>query len=101
VLLRLGKDFFLKSVNIFFYFLLPFFFWSMDVWTRGIHFEPIYQPFIMIFLKWGLLNYLPYWLWTTILLFSASWVARITDVSHWCLAWRYFSSSWKTLWASM
>jgi hypothetical protein len=26
VLLRLGKDFFLKSVNIFFYFLLPFFF---------------------------------------------------------------------------
>jgi hypothetical protein len=23
------------------------------------------------------------WLWTTILLISASWVARITGVSHW------------------
>jgi hypothetical protein len=26
------------------------------------------------------------WLWTSILLISASWVARITGVSHWCLA---------------
>jgi hypothetical protein len=24
------------------------------------------------------------WLWTVILLLSASWVARITGVSHWC-----------------
>jgi hypothetical protein len=24
------------------------------------------------------------WLWTSILLISASWVARITGVSHWC-----------------
>jgi hypothetical protein len=24
------------------------------------------------------------WLWTMILLISVSWVARITDVSHWC-----------------
>jgi hypothetical protein len=26
------------------------------------------------------------WLWTAILLISASWAARITDVSHWHLA---------------
>jgi hypothetical protein len=26
----------------------------------------------------------PGWPWTTILLISASWVARITGVSHWC-----------------
>jgi hypothetical protein len=26
-----------------------------------------------------------------ILLISASWVARITGVSHWCLAWKGFS----------
>jgi hypothetical protein len=26
------------------------------------------------------------WLWTTILLVSASWVARITGMSQWCLA---------------
>jgi hypothetical protein len=25
----------------------------------------------------------PGWLWTTILLISASWVAKIIDVSHW------------------
>jgi hypothetical protein len=27
----------------------------------------------------------PGWLWTAILLISASWVARITGVSHWHL----------------
>jgi hypothetical protein len=30
------------------------------------------------------------WLWTAILLISASWVARITGVCHWCLATMYF-----------
>jgi hypothetical protein len=28
----------------------------------------------------------PSWLWTTILLILASWVGRMTGVSHWCLA---------------
>jgi hypothetical protein len=27
-----------------------------------------------------------WWLWTMILLISAFWVARITGMSHWCLA---------------
>jgi hypothetical protein len=27
----------------------------------------------------------PSWLWTSILLISASWVSRITGVNHWCL----------------
>jgi hypothetical protein len=26
----------------------------------------------------------PGWLWTMILLISASWVTRIADMSHWC-----------------
>jgi hypothetical protein len=30
------------------------------------------------------------WLGTLILLISASWVARITGVSHWCLTWLCF-----------
>jgi hypothetical protein len=30
------------------------------------------------------------WFWTTVLLISASWVARITGVSCWCLAKLYF-----------
>jgi hypothetical protein len=34
----------------------------------------------------GLMNYLPSWLWTVILLISAFWVARTTVVSHQCLA---------------
>jgi hypothetical protein len=37
------------------------------------------------------------WLWTSILLISASWIARITGVRHWWpgLAW-YFVFSIKT-----
>jgi hypothetical protein len=31
------------------------------------------------------------WLWTMILLISASWVARITGVSPWCPAWPFTS----------
>jgi hypothetical protein len=30
-------------------------------------------------------NYLPGWLWTSIILISASWVARMTGMSHRCL----------------
>jgi hypothetical protein len=42
---------------------------------------------VMGFFK--MVNYLPRgWLWTVILLISASWVARITGVSHW--AWLLF-----------
>jgi hypothetical protein len=32
----------------------------------------------------------PDWLWTAILLNCASWVARITGVSHWCLSYFVF-----------
>jgi hypothetical protein len=49
------------------------------------------------------------WLWTTVLLISASWVARVTGVSHWCLAMKlstfpcayYISSSEKCLFKSL
>jgi hypothetical protein len=32
------------------------------------------------------------WFWVSILLISASWVARIIDVSHWCPAWKILYS---------
>jgi hypothetical protein len=45
------------------------------------------SPFLwFFFLRSGLANYLPGLLWTTILLISASWVARITGTCHQCLA---------------
>jgi hypothetical protein len=57
-----------------------FLFFSTGVWTQGLHFEPLHKPFfVMVFLKIGCLS-------TSILLISASWVARITGVSHRYLA---------------
>jgi hypothetical protein len=41
---------------------------------------------LWVFSKYGLRNYCPGWLWTMIFLISAFWVARITGMSHWCLA---------------
>jgi hypothetical protein len=71
-----------------------FFFYSTGVWTQGLHLEPLHQPFCVcvwwVFFKIGSLETVcPGWLWTLILLISASWVARITDVSHRCLACTY------------
>jgi hypothetical protein len=73
-----------QAVHFFFF----FFFCSTGVWTQGLHLEPPHQPYFCegFFeigsggpICWG-------WLWTTILLISAYWVARITDVSHQCPA---------------
>jgi hypothetical protein len=44
-----------------------FFFCNTGAWTQGLHLELLHQPF---------------WLRTMILLISASWVARITGMSH-------------------
>jgi hypothetical protein len=60
-----------------------------------LHLEPLHQPFFVmvpphtqlwwVFLRWGLLNYLPGLALNHILLISASWVARVIVMSHWCL----------------
>jgi hypothetical protein len=36
------------------------------------------------------------WLWTVILLISASWVVRITGMSHWRLAHTWILKKWLT-----
>jgi hypothetical protein len=70
-----------------------FFFW----WHRGLNLascllgrcsyllEPLRQPFfVMAFFEIGSWElFAQGWLWIVILLISASWVTRITNVSHW------------------
>jgi hypothetical protein len=45
------------------------------------------SPFCVgYFQDWVLRTICPSWLWTAILLISAPWIARITGMSHQCLA---------------
>jgi hypothetical protein len=74
------------SPKILFNFLLYFiYFWSTGAWTQGLHLEPLHQPCFCDAFFWDRVSqdYLPRLVlnWT-----SASWVARITGVSHQQLA---------------
>jgi hypothetical protein len=65
-----------------------FLFCATGVWTQGLHLEPLHQPFFMMGffqdrVSWTICSI---WLWTIILLISASWVVRITGMSHQYLA---------------
>jgi hypothetical protein len=60
-----------------------FFFCGSGIWTQALHLDPLHQNFLMHFIKIGFLELFALgWLWTTVLLISASWVARITGMSH-------------------
>jgi hypothetical protein len=63
-------------------------FCSTGAWTQGLHFEPFCQPFVAkgFFQDRVSQNYLSWLPSNCILLISASWVARITGMSHWCPA---------------
>jgi hypothetical protein len=52
-------------------------------WTQGLHLESLHQPFFCEGFFWGMASQTIclVWLWTTILLICASWVARITSMS--------------------
>jgi hypothetical protein len=65
-----------------------FFFFSTEAWTQGLYLEPLHQPcFCEGFFETGSCRTIcPCWLWTLVLLISASWVTRITGVSHQPLA---------------
>jgi hypothetical protein len=62
---------------------LIFFFCSTKVWTQDPYLEPLHQPYFFVIdffpdrVSWTIY---PGWLW--LLLISASWVAKITDVNH-------------------
>jgi hypothetical protein len=66
---------------VFVYMLWPssFFFCGTRAWTQGLHLEPLYQPYFCEgFFEIGSCGTIcPDWLWTSILLISASWVARL------------------------
>jgi hypothetical protein len=53
------------------------------IWTQGLHLEPLHQPFfVMGFFQDRVSQiFCLNWLRATVLLISASWVARITGVS--------------------
>jgi hypothetical protein len=67
------------------------------VWTEGIHLEPLHQPFFGVcdgFFQDRVSRTICLgWIWTMILLIAASWVARITGMNHWHLAWINFLTS--------
>jgi hypothetical protein len=65
-----------------------FFFCGTGAWTQGLHLEPLHQPYFCEGFLWDkvLQTICLGWLWTAILLISASRVARITDMSHRWLA---------------
>jgi hypothetical protein len=94
-------------VTLFFF----FFFGGSGVWTQGLTLakqmlltlEPLVCVCVCvcvcvldIFEVKGLVNYLP-GAWPLILLISASQVARITGMSHWCPKLVLLLKSWKVL----
>jgi hypothetical protein len=80
---------------IFSFFLSFFFFCGTRAWIQGLYLEPLHQPFVfcvcvcvfvcvlVIFEIGSCRTICLGWLWTGILLISASWVARIIGVRHW------------------
>jgi hypothetical protein len=62
-----------------------FFSCGTGAWTQGLHLQPFHQAFFVRGFFQDRISRTIYvgWLWTAILLISASWVGRITDVSHW------------------
>jgi hypothetical protein len=67
-----------------------FFFFGPGAWTQGLPTLWTTPP-ALLFVKGVFQDRISQtvclgWLWATILLISASWVARITGVSHQCLA---------------
>jgi hypothetical protein len=76
VVLKLIKR---SDISLFFFFPC-----GTRAWTQGLHLEPLHQSFFCGGYFWdrGFLTICPGWLRTSILLMSASWVARIMGVSH-------------------
>jgi hypothetical protein len=67
-------------------------FCSTGTWMQGLHpWATLLAPFLWrVFQKRVSGTICLGWLWTAFLLFSASWVARIAGVTHWCLAFIFF-----------
>jgi hypothetical protein len=76
--------------------LFLFFFLVVLGLELDLHLESLHWPFFgRDFLRQVLRTICPGWFWTSVLLISASWVARIPGVSHWHTAVSLFL---KTVW---
>jgi hypothetical protein len=66
-----------------------FFFCGTGVWTQDLHLEPLHQPYFHEVLFWDRVSQTicQGWHQTEILLISASWVTRITGMSHLKIEW--------------
>jgi hypothetical protein len=82
----------LSQVHFIIYlFIYLFIYFGSRAWTQGLHLKPLHQPFfVMGFFDRDSWTICLGWLWSTILLISASWVARITGLLHQRLAFAYF-----------
>jgi hypothetical protein len=75
----------LLDIKNYYYYYLKY-----GIWTQDLYLDPLYQYIFFCdeffqerFSKTICLG----WLWAVVILISASWVAKIAGVSHWCLAW--------------
>jgi hypothetical protein len=76
---------------------LFFFFCNIGVWTQDLHLEPLHQHFFVMDFFFFEIGSHKLFAWQ--ILRTASWVARITGVSHRCQALNYsFVGSWAVLW---
>jgi hypothetical protein len=73
-------------------FLFYLFFVVLGLELRTFTFSPSTNPTFCDMVFWDRVSQTVCldWLWTVILLISASWVGRITGMSHWCPARFYF-----------
>jgi hypothetical protein len=61
---------------------------GFGAWTQVLHLELLHQPSMwwVFFLREDLVKCSPWLNSTAVLLISASWITKIIEVSHWCLA---------------
>jgi hypothetical protein len=67
--------------------LFIYLFCGTGIWTQGLHLEPLHQTISVVGFFWdGGVSWTIClgWFQTSILLISASWVAGITGMRHWC-----------------
>jgi hypothetical protein len=66
------------------HFFVFFFFFCSEIWTHGLHLEPLHQSYFCDGFFWDRVSQTISlgWLQTVIFLISVSWVVRITCVSH-------------------
>jgi hypothetical protein len=87
VIFELGSEWWERARLAEIYFKNIFFFWFWGL-NSGLTPWATLPALFLWRVFWDRVSqtFCPGWLWTLVLLISASWVAGITGVSHWCQA---------------